>query len=77
HEDLSKIDIYNLLGSGRGERDEAFRLARKRRLALLRELDIEYLQALIDLERGRFGDGDVLDVAIRVQAEKRAMLDLG
>lgn len=51
-EGLAKQATYSLLGAGRGEVDEQFRLERKRRLALIRDIDLEYLQALVDHERG-------------------------
>lgn len=72
----TKADVYALLASARGEvLEDGRRQAVKRRLALLRDIDLLVLRMLIDAtETGSIGDLGQLDLSEQLQL-KRHLLD--
>jgi len=70
-----KSAVYTLLGSVRGElRDEDQRLQRKRSLACIRDVDLEYLRLLIKVQKGNMSPGSLEREAIRLDRKKRLIL---
>jgi radical SAM superfamily enzyme YgiQ (UPF0313 family) len=70
-----KSDVYTMLGEGRGEvKSEEHRLDRKRMLASIRDIDIAYLQCLIDLERGGTSTEELNRAQSELAERKRRLL---
>jgi hypothetical protein len=72
----ARKETYLLLGAGRGEIDESFRLQRKRQLASIREVNLAYLQALIDLERGVLAPDRLQRMRGEMRASRAVQMDL-
>jgi hypothetical protein len=74
-EDKCKREVYEMLGAGRGEMsNEECRLALKRQLAKIRNVDIEYLSHLISHIKGELPEEELRAFAIRLNRVKRSLL---
>jgi hypothetical protein len=77
-EKRSRSDIYALLSAGRGEiGSEENRIARKRELALIRNIDLEFLQALIRQERDTCSTWEVDVLTQTLSSHKFEMIEHG
>lgn len=74
-ENISKTMVYRALGEGRGEVEGGKRIARKRQLARIRDLDLVYLQALVEGEREGCTTRDVGALSAELNARKLDLLN--
>ncbi|MVT52575.1 hypothetical protein GPL17_19015 [Bradyrhizobium yuanmingense] len=74
-EDRFKRDVYTMLGSARGETgSERRRLDLKRRLAKIRDVDVDYLSQLVRYERGELAEEDLNELGDRLHAAKATLI---